>query len=200
MYVAIDQTEMQKLGRCSEVESVRISYIVLFESQSQRLSSHNSRAGTEKVHFATESLFSSRLRYQIQPKNHTIKIAMRRTRVYASIEEQSKVGQNHSPDRQLLFNIEKILPDHVIATLEGAQNSASFAQGNTFTTKDNFDVSNTDITGKLNLNSVKRGQLVLPRSLTLNTNHRYFSKRARYHHAHEGVPLRHLLAFGIEFR
>lgn len=71
-----------------------------------------------------------------------------------------------SRDKQLIFNIEKIVRDHVLSILERAQNSASFAQGHTFTTKDVFyAVNNNDIErmaeiiGKLNMNEhIESGQ------------------------------------------
>lgn len=62
-----------------------------------------------------------------------------------SITSSSNKYEHHnSRDRQLIVNIEKIVPNHVIAILERAQNEASLAQGHTFTTKDVFYAVNND--------------------------------------------------------
>lgn len=49
-------------------------------------------------------------------------------------------------DQTIQFNIEKIVPDYVVAILVRAQNSAPFAQGQKFSTKDVFyAVNNNDV-------------------------------------------------------
>lgn len=201
---AIDQIETTTVGCCNKVDaalpnllrpSVRVSYMVLCESHTRRLLSHNCCAGCgvfctqgkfilcSQSHFfhrdcATKFILNapydpSRPNYTCPtlvlkcphcgidaPENEST-ITMRCTAAPVFVPSQknnpklakmsistgaNNYDHNKSRDHAIMLNVEKLMPDYVVAILMRAQNNATFAQGQKFTTKDVFyAVNHNDI-------------------------------------------------------